>query len=200
MKSRTAVLSLVVAVMLTGSFVTASAFTSATVNRSAEIDVVADNTGLITLNDGATNVVTTKPNGELEIDMSKSGATGVNGNATFAFGTPSNVTGASSSSDIAAHDYAFTLGLGDAINGTSDSLQLSYTGPATNGDANVQFDVYTMSGQVASVSEESADTITNPDPSTTYYVVLTIDTGAGSTTAVLGSGDDLSGTLTIETV
>lgn len=202
MKTRTAMMSLAVVVLVSGGFVVSSAFTSATLTRDANIDVVSDGTGLIELSPGAASAVYTDSDGALAIDFAEGAATGVNGNAEFTLGSSSNLTGASSTSDVESHDYAFTVTLNDEINGTTDDLQLSYTSADAdgNGDANVEFTVYPMGGSaLTTASEESSGTITDPTKGTTYYVVLTVDTGAGDAGTTLGSSDDLSGTLTIQT-
>jgi len=200
MKPRTAVFSVALVALVAGAVVTSSAFTSATLSRNANIDVVSDDAGLVELQPGATSVVYTSTDGQLAIDFAQTGATGVNGNAEFTFGSSTNLTGASGPSDVAAHDYAFTIGLNDQLNGTANTLELAYTDTDSNSDANVEFTVYTAGGSaVTTASEESNGVITDPSTDTTYYVVMTVDTGAGNAATVLGSADDLSGTLTITT-
>ncbi len=68
----------------------ASAFTAATVERSANVDVVADNEGLLALTDGNSgNLVSQDGSTEqLGIDLESGTAAGANPNATFELGNP----------------------------------------------------------------------------------------------------------------
>lgn len=185
--------------LLSTTFVTASAFTTATVERQSTINVTADDSALIGLTPGDTDAVyQDDTTGEMMVNMDDSaiGVPGVNPNAEFQFGEPDTLN--SSKSDDSTFVYAFAIDVNDELTGTP-SMELSYT---SNGDGNdnVIFDVYEAAAggagaSLATATDETSDSFT-PDRTTTYYVVLTVDTGAADSWS-LDKNDNLGGTLTI---
>lgn len=174
-----------VAVVVIALLVTlgASAYTTGSVTRSSNVNVVTDDQGLIALSDGTSGgLVAQNSTGALAIDFTNGGASGVNTAAHFELGNPSDPTNQSafniSNLDAETHDLTVTY---SGAGGTSDT------------DANIQFQIYDSTGtQVATVSEESTSaTITGASSGATYYVVIVVDTHG------LDSTVDLSGTLEV---
>lgn len=175
-----------------GTGIGATAYTTATVDRSATIDVVSDDTGLIGLGTGTSgDLIYQKANGTLAIDLTQGSATGANVNSTFTFGSESD----------AANSYGFTVTNNDtAARDVTLDYTLTNTDPDTN-NPNVQFKVYDSTGAAVetdtngntiSIADESASyTISGAAAGTAYYVVLVIDTNGLDSTA------DLSGTLNV---
>jgi hypothetical protein len=160
----------------------ASAYTSASVERTSNVNVVNDDTGLLALEDGTSGpLVFQNSSGALEIDFTKGGAGGVNVESHYELGNPDDPT----------NQTAFNLTNLDA---ESHDVTFSYTGAnAGDADENIQFQIYNSSGTpVATVSEESTSaTLSGVSSAETHYVVLVVDThGVGNTT-------DLSGTLEV---
>lgn len=159
-----------------------TAFTSGTVERSANVNVVNDDTGLLALADGTSGpLVYQNSSGALEIDFTKGGAGGVNAESHYELGDPANPVS----------ENAFTLSNLDA---ESHDIALSYTGAdAGDADANIKFRVFESGGtEVATVSEESTSaTISGAASGSTYYAVIVVDTHGVS------SSTDLSGTLKV---
>ncbi len=172
-----------VSLLLATSIVGASAFTSATLQRDAQIAVQNDANAIIGL-DANENVpgVTEKTNGELLLKLDE--GSGLNPTATFTFGDSTN--------DVAA----FVVG----NNGTDEydvSFEYDLSDSSNDGstDANVQFAVYDESwGSTVTTFNEETD-YSSTTPSTTIskdgvrYVVVTVNTDGDTT--------DLSGTLTV---
>lgn len=168
--------------ILVASVLGASAFTSGSVERTSNIDVVNDDTGLLALEDGTSgDLVFQNSSGALEIDFTKGGAGGANVDSHYELGNPSDATNQS----------AFNITNNDA---ESHDLTVSYTGAGSgDGDKNVQFQVYDSTGtQLGTVSEESTSNTFNGIASgSTLYVVIVTDTyGVSNST-------DLSGTLKV---
>lgn len=174
-----------------GTGIGAAAYTSASVDRSATIDVVTDDTGLIGLGTGTSGDLIAHNNGALAIDLTAGTASGANVESTFTFGDEAD----------AANAYAFTVTNNDTA-GRDVTLDyaLTNTDPDSN-NPNVQFKVYDntgaavetdTNGNTISIADESASyTITSAGAGTAYHVVLTIDTTNLDSTA------DLSGTLSV---
>ena len=160
----------------------ASAYTTGSVSRSANISVVNDDVGLIALSDGTSGpLVFQNASGALEIDFTKGGASGVNTASHYELGNPAD----------AVNQSAFNITNNDA---EAHDLTISYTGAALgDADANIEFTVYDSSGAVAAtVSEESTSaTISGAAAGSTYYVVIVVDTYG------VQSGTNLSGTLKV---
>lgn len=170
------------AVIIVAAALGASAYTSGTVERSSNVNVVNDDTGLLALEDGTSGgLVFQNSSGALEIDFTKGGAGGVNPEAHYELGNPSDATNQS----------AFNITNLDA---ESHDLTVSYTGAgAGDADDNIQFQIYNDAGtQVATVSEETTSaTLSGVASGNTHYVVIVVDTyGVDNTT-------DLSGTLQV---
>lgn len=177
---------LVASLLLVGTVsIGASAFTAATVERSASVDVVADNDGLLALTDGNSgNLVFQEGSTEqLGIDFTRGTATGANPNATFELGNPADPTGSN----------AFTIENQDA---ETHQITVEYTGATTNGEDNLTFEIYDSTGtSVGTVTEEGTTAVFTAPAAETFYTVITVDTGGGSAATDLTSADDLSGTI-----
>ncbi|MFC5365365.1 hypothetical protein [Salinirubrum litoreum] len=179
MTRTTKIAALAVCLLLATSAVSATAFTSITLQRNANIDVVADDTGIVQLSAGSSDFVTLD-NGQLAIDVTNGGASGTNVNSTLEIGenATSPTTNAFTITNNDESSHSFTLSYG-SLNSDSD------TAP------NVEFAVFDETGdREASISENSDGTFTMPSGDT-FEVVLVVDTTGSAT------GDDLSGTLTI---
>ncbi|ERH01105.1 MAG: hypothetical protein J07HN6_02737 [Halonotius sp. J07HN6] len=165
----------------------ASAFTAATVERSANVDVVADNEGLLALTDGNSgNLVSQDGSTEqLGIDLESGTAAGANPNATFELGNP---TGPTTSN-------AFTIKNQD---NEQHQINVEYTGATTNGEDNLKFEIYDSTGaSVGTVTEEGTAASFKAPADKTFYTVVTVDTGGGSAATDLTSSSDLSGTISL---
>jgi len=161
----------------------ASAYTTGSVTRSSNVNVVSDDVGLIALSDGTSGgLVTQNSTGALAIDFTAGSANGVNTAAHFELGNPSDPTNQS----------AFNL---SNLDTESHDLTVKYTGAGgtSDADANIKFQIYDSTGaQVGTVSEESTSTtITSAGSGSTYYVVIVVDTHG------LDNTSDLSGTLEV---
>ncbi|QLG63214.1 hypothetical protein [Halorarum salinum] len=171
----------VMLVVTSGAFA-ASAYTSGSVDRAANVNVVNDDTGLIALQDGNSgDLVYQNSSGALEIDFTNGSASGVNTAAHFELGDQAN----------ANESYAFNLTNLDA---EGHDFTFEYSGTdSEDDDENLQFQVYDDTGVLqTTVSEESGAVNLNGVASgDTYYVVIVVDTHG------LTSNSDLSGTLTI---
>lgn len=154
----------------------ASAFTSAELDRQANIDVVADDQGLVTLLPGDSQSATLNSSGELEIDAAP-GADGVNVEGLFTYGSESEPV----------EDNLFAIENG---NGESFDLDVGYeTDDGNNGSA-VEFRVYDDAGtELATVEGNGTEQTVTLDSAETVYVVMEIDTQG------LGQSEDLSGEL-----
>lgn len=162
---------------------TASSFTTATLERDANINVVADDAGFIGLTDGNSGNIVQISGDELTISFVQGSATGVNVNSLYELGDPDdpsqrafNITNNDGVSHTVTLDYSVTSGdgVGDAQNHTT-------------------FRVYDTTGsQVAIATEEATDSFTAGSGSS-YAVVMVVNT----TDDTLGSAADLSGTLNI---
>ena len=163
----------------------ASAFTAATVDRSANVDVVADNNVLLALTDGNSgNLVSQDGSTEqLGIDLGSGTAAGANPNATFELGNPAAPTTSN----------AFTIENQDA---EQHQINVKYTGADTNSEDNLVFEIYDSTGtSVGTVTEEGTTASFTAPAADTFYTVVTVDTGGGSAATDLTSASDLSGTI-----
>lgn len=174
------VLALVI-VVASASFA-ATAFTTGSVDRQANVNVVNDDIGLIALADGTSGgLVFQNASGALEIDFTAGGAGGVNTAAHYELGDPSN----------ANTSYAFNI---TNLDDESHDFTLSYSGSDTeDGDSNIQFQVYNSTGAQVGIADEegSSATLTGVASGQTHYVVIVVDTHG------LTNSTDLSGTLTV---
>jgi hypothetical protein len=170
---------LAAALMLSASVVGASAFTSATVERNSNIQVVADSEGVIGLDAGENVDGVSNDNGKLSIDL-----TNLNNKAVFEFGSDGN-DGTFSDSDSAAFTITNNAGV-------QKTLTAEYKLGSDDGNTadNLVFTVYDSSGsEVGQFTEESGGADLTIGSGNTYSVVIEADTP--------NSASDLSGTLSI---
>lgn len=184
MKQRIAIVA--VLILVATGITTASSFTTATLSRDTNINVVSDSNGVIALVDGNSGgIVAEQSNGELTIDFTNAGsATGVNVESTYELGDPANPS-----------QRAFNITNQDSVDHT---IELNYT--VSSGDgvgdgaSSVEFRVYDSSGtNLATEDEESGTASFTATSGDSYAVVVIIDTTVGSLT----DADDLSGTLEV---
>ncbi|PSQ16743.1 hypothetical protein BRD00_09975 [Halobacteriales archaeon QS_8_69_26] len=163
----------------------ATAYTTGSVDRSSNVDVVTDNNGLIGLEDGTSgSLVQQNSTGALTVDFTRGGGTGVNTAADFELGNTNDPT----------NQTAFNI---TNNGGATFDLSVDYTLDADDSDtdANIKFQIYNSSGNnVATVDEESGSkTISSVSSGTTYYVVIVVNTHG------LSDSDNLSGTFNVST-
>ncbi|QLC34831.1 hypothetical protein EFA46_011245 (plasmid) [Halarchaeum sp. CBA1220] len=180
---RLKIAALALGIVVVASAVGASAFTTASVDRTSTMDVVADDAGLIALSPGnaSTDLVRTGSDGQLTIDFANSDASGVNGDSTFSIGdgTTSPPTYAFNVTNNGASSHDFTLGYAMA------------TDPDSNAD-NLTFTVYDSTGtQVATATESSDTSPFTVSAGETHYVTVSVDTTG------VDNSSDLSGTVTV---
>ncbi|MFB6120129.1 MAG: hypothetical protein ABEJ68_03320 [Halobacteriaceae archaeon] len=162
----------------------ASAFTSASVQRDASVNVVTDDAGLIAIQDNTSGTLVSQTDTGLSINLANESASGVNADATFTFGD--------SSTPLEQHTFNVTNNAGQPL-----ALTFDYTlsGSASDGDSdpNLTFDLYDASGNhLTTFSEESSSkTVSDVADGETVYVVVTVNTKGLTTSA------DLSGTLSV---
>lgn len=168
----------------------AASYTQATVDRSAGIQVSADNAALVGLEVGngiSGDSVKTSTDGELVLNLDDEG-TGVNGNATFYYGASSSRTRSNTAFNVTNNDDA------------SRSFTASYSNPDANAKVNVKFAVYTYNStssaleKVGTVDDEGTSVTQSLASGKKLYVFSTVDTANGD----LGSTADLSGTFTVK--
>jgi hypothetical protein len=169
--------------VLVASVLGASAFTSGSVERTSNVNVVNDDTGLLALEDGTSGgLVFQNSSGALEIDFTKGGAGGANVESHYELGNPSDPT----------NQTAFNITNNDD---ESHDIKVSYTGAGGTADTddNIKFQVYDSNGDLqGTVSEEStSQTFTAVSSGSTLYVVMVVDTYG------LDNSSDLSGTLKV---
>ena len=170
--------------LVAGVSVGTSAFTTAEVDRQANVDVVADEVGLLGLTDGNSgNLVYQNSSDQLAIDFTNGSADGANTDALFRLGDPADPSGS----------QAFII-----TNNDDESHVINASYNANTGDAstpeNLKFEIYDSGGENVGTISASGETASwDASANTAYNVVVTVDTGHSTT--VLTSGDDLSGTL-----
>lgn len=170
--------------LVAGVSVGTSAFTTAEVDRQANVDVVADEVGLLGLTDGNSgNLVYQNSSDQLAIDFTNGTADGANTDALFRLGDPADPSGS----------QAFII-----TNNDDESHVINASYNANTGDAstpeNLKFEIYDSGGNNVGTISASGETASwDASANTAYNVVVTVDTGHSTT--VLTSGDDLSGTL-----
>lgn len=186
MSSLTSTLLVAGLLLVAGVSVGTSAFTTAEVDRQANVDVVADNTGLLGLTDGNSgNLVYQNSSDQLAIDFTNGTADGANTDAKFVLGDPGN----------SGSSQAFIITNNDAESHTIEATYNTNTDDAQDPE-NLKFEVYDDDGElVTTVDASSGSTASWDAPAgSSYDVVVTVDTGHSSAT-VLQSDADLSGTL-----
>lgn len=173
---------LVTTLILVSATLGATAYTTGSVSRTANANVVTDDAGLIALESGTVGgIVQQNSSGALAIDFTAGNAQGVNTEAHFELGNPTD----------ANNSYAFNVTNLDA---EAHTFSFSYSGVTNDSDAdqNIQYQLYDSSGtSLGTVSEESDVTGQTITAGETVYVVMVIDTHGLNSTA------DLSGTLQI---
>lgn len=176
-----------VALLVGVAFIGASAFTTATLERDANIDVVADPSGIIALQDGTSGgLVQQEANGEIAIDFENAGAgLGANVQSRYELGDPANPT----------TEYAFNITNQDTV---SHQIELEYTvadGTGVGDGVNAtEFQAYVGGTPVDAIESEEAGTATySLNSGQTSEVVVIVDTRKGN----LQSTGNLSGTLNI---
>lgn len=161
----------------------ATAYTSFTADRTATMDVVSDDLGILVLEPDPDATFVTQQNGEVTVDVTLGGASGVNVDSTLKLGDSSTPTSTFAfnvtNNDNTAHDLTF-----DYVLNSDDSDDTK---------ANVKYKIYNSTGSLLkTVTEESGSvTLSSVSSGTTLYVVVEVDT-TGLTTS-----DNLSGTLKI---
>ncbi|MGM0590055.1 MAG: hypothetical protein ACQETI_00255 [Halobacteriota archaeon] len=181
-------------ILLGFAVVGTSAFTTVSMDRSASVDVVSDSNGIIALEPGDADdtggVVSLNDSDALTIDFEPSVGVGVNPEATYELGTVNPGEGSTPTS------YAFNITNQDD---ESHTISLDYTLDddtldGADSTSNIKFHVYDDNGgSEGTLTEDSAQALELPSATSgeTYYVVMVVDTSG------LDSGDDLSGTLTV---
>lgn len=186
---------LIGAALVATAVVGAAAFTTAELDREATIAVTDDTDGLIELTPGATEAAFVDADGKLNIviDSSDEGVGAVNPEATFTFGDATAI-GESTDDGETIRDtedelYLFAVAAPDGIQGNSD-LRLR-TGPGF--EEQVTFEIVRAGESTPEARLVGEDEVTlDAEDGTIYFVVLEI--GGDQTT-----GDELGGTLTVET-
>ena len=172
-------------ILIAGVSVGTSAFTTADIDRQANVDVVADDTGLLGLTDGNSgNLVFQNADDQLEIDFTNGSAGGANTDALFILGDGDNPS----------ESQAFVVTNNDAETHTINAAYSADT--AASQTDNLKFDIYDENGDNVGTVSAAGDTASlDAAAGESYNVVVTVDTGHGESTDVLTSGNDLSGTL-----
>lgn len=179
MSGRTITIILVTAMLFGGSVFAASAFTSAEVTRSASIDVVADNNGIITLTPGSTSAVYLDSNGAMTIDAAQS-AQGLNVEGSFTYGDTADP----------ANSNAFSMTNSDSQTRTFTVAANNFANTQSSPSA-VQYKIYDSTGNQIGVVDQNTDQTFDVASGETIYVVLETDTTG------LDSNADLSHDLVI---
>ena len=171
-------------ILVAGVSVGTSAFTTAQVDRQANVDVVADETGLLGLTDGNSGeLVFQDADGQLGVDFTAGTAGGANTNALFELGNPDDPTGS----------QAFMITNNDVESHVINTEYRADTNDAATED-NLKFEIYNGADElVDTVSASGTSAKFDAPANTAFYVVITVDTGHSSD--LLGPDADLSGTL-----
>lgn len=185
MSSLTSTLLVAGLLLVAGVSVGTSAFTTAEVDRQANVDVVADDAGLLGLTDGNSgNLVYQNSSDQLAIDFTNGTADGANTDAKFVLGDPENP----------GSSQAFIITNNDAESHTIEATYNANTDDAQNAE-NLKFEIYDGGSLKTTIKASSDSAVTWEAPAgSSYDVVVTVDTGHDSA-AVLQSDADLSGTL-----
>lgn len=185
MSSLTSTLLVAGLLLVAGVSVGTSAFTTAEVDRQANVDVVADDAGLLGLTDGNSgNLVYQNSSDQLAIDFTNGSADGANTDAKFVLGDPENP----------GSSQAFIITNNDAESHTIEATYNANTDDAQNAE-NLKFEIYDGGSLKTTIKASSDSAVTWEAPAgSSYDVVVTVDTGHDSA-AVLQSDADLSGTL-----
>jgi hypothetical protein len=169
------------AIAVVATTVGISGFTTATVERQAEINVTDDSGGLVALEPGNESQIISE-GGELAINMSETSADGLNQDATFTFGDPNTPN---QSKDA----HAFEIRNQDD---ESHDIGLEYSIGADPSNAeNVEFVVYDAANvKKFSVTEGGSGAI-SLGSSESAYVIMNVDTTG------VDESETLDGTLNV---
>lgn len=178
---------IVVALILSTGMIGASSFTTATLERDTNINVVADDSGVIALIDGDSgDVVKQDSNGELKIDFTVGSASGVNVDSIYELGNPDW----SSNTD----EQAFNISNEDGVDHT---ITLNYTVASGDGQGDspdsVTFKVFNSSANNVATATEDADASFTAASGETFATVVIVNT----TMSGITNSSDLSGTLNV---
>lgn len=184
---KTVTVGIIALMLLLGTgVIAASSFTTATLERNANIDVVGDTDGVIALVDGNSGaVVQYGTNGDLVIDFTVGSAQGVNVNSTYELGDPNDPS----------NERAFNITNND---GVSHTIELDYTVTSgdltTDGVNQTEFLVFDSTGtNVLTISEEDNGGSFTAASGESFAVVVVVDTTLGT----VSDTHDLSGTLNV---
>jgi len=181
---RTKLIAIALVVALVSTTFGVSAFTTANMSRTSNINVVADNNGLIALEDGTDgSLISQNRTGALSIDLSNGSAEGANVHAHFEFGDV----------DDPGNHSAFNITNQDT---TAHSFTFNYTASNADDDSDIEFRIFkesSLSSPAATVTDQTEPggvTIDNVGSGATLHVVMVIDTEDDME-------EDLSGSLEI---
>ena len=192
--SRVVAVSIAIGVAL--AFVSASAFTTASLDRDVTVEVTDDTAGLVELTPGATEAAFTDDDGALAIALhpGEEGAGAVNPEATFTFGDAEAIMESDQDAETIRDDhdelYLFALAVPDGIQG-DDDLQLR-TDSAFGSEVSFTVVQAGADAETGTLEGDSDELVLDIDPDEVYFVVMEI----GDTQT---EGDELGGTLTVET-
>lgn len=160
------------------------AFSSATLEREATVNVASDSEGLLALIDGHPNqdIVVEESDGTLAIDLTPGDAAGVNQDGTFLIGSETDPSG----------DHAFEI-QNQGTRTVSITMEYVLSGNDPDpGTPNVKFMLYESGPPpIVTASEGTSVTVPSVDPGSSVYAVIEIDTKG------ISNGNDLSGALDI---
>jgi len=176
-------------ILVAAGITTASSFTTATLTRDTNIDVVSDSKGVIALVDGNSGDIVKEDSssGELRIDFGTIGsAEGVNVDSVYELGDPNDPS--TRAFNITNQDgVSHTIELNYTITGTTSSV----VGTAHNA---TEFQVYRSDGShVVTVSEDDSGASFSLGSGESVAVVVVVD----STDSDVDQADDLSGTFEV---
>jgi len=174
MSRKLTVLGLAALVLLAGTAMASTAFTTATVDRDANIGVQSDEGAVVQLAPGNVGAASVNASGALNVDAGS--ANGLNPAGSFTFGDAANPTAT----------YAFNV-TNAANDGNQHSYTVSYSQSAGTGTVGFQF--FDDTGAALDTADNANDATFSLNNGETAFVVVTIDTDADLT--------DISGTLTI---
>lgn len=180
------------------------AFSAMSADRDADIDVVSDSEGLVTLRAGPDPSVFQDGAGELAIDLSP----GINVDSRYQIGYPKNILGGDFGDALVADapdgqpfpEYELSEAAFQVVNEDTVDHEVALTYEATDpGDSIIWFEPVPSNGTSGNADVIEVTGGSNPDsmpgktvnPGELLGVTILIDTRDGSTS------DDLSGTLTV---
>lgn len=168
MTRKLTVLGLAALVLLAGTAVASTAFTTATIDRDVNVDVNDDTSGVLQF---AAGEGTTISGNQLAINADNEG---LNVDSTFTYGDTANPT----------TTPAFSLTNND---GSARDITLNFSG-----STGITFTVYADDGtEIGTFSDGGSVTVTSLGSGSTVYVTFSVTTGTTTGT------DQISGTLTV---